>query len=488
MEMSSVYPRKKGLLQRVQEALAGLARCRQVNLHQAYQLKDDKVRVPLEGFPIQLILGDNGRELCLYPEGSMTLNGGSSRTGTYILFDPARFDNQISGFLRLVPNSQLELGRRDPDQQAIFDYPESVADRHLVLKHEGRSVVFRDTSGVGTCIAPLVDEARPSRLHKLRRIREIFGGRIELLPKDEALALIEKVIALQQRDPYRKLDASQRPGGLIELPKNLTPVIVGDLHTQVDNLLVILTQNAFLEGLENGSVCLIIIGDAVHSEVDGEMDKMDSSMLTMDLIFRLKVRFPQQVFYMRGNHDSFSEEIAKDGIPQGLLWSKALRATRGKKYREAMAQFYEHLPYVAMSKHFVTCHAAPPRSRISRTLLVDIRRYPGLIPELINNRMQRPNRPAGYTAGDVKRFRKSLDLAPTTPLIVGHTPWDRTDTLWLNVGGIQDHHVVFSAAPRCVGAFTRVGSRMIPLRYPAEPLLPIINSLEPPESSASRSR
>ena len=485
MDMSTVQPAKKGLLQRLQEALSGLSQCEQVKLRQAYQLTDGKVRVPCEGFPMQLILGDNGKTLHLYPESSLVESGRDALTDTYILFDPECYHCRISGFLRLVPKSRLELGRRDPDQQTIFDYPETVADRHLLIKHEGRSIVFKNTSGAGTCIAPLLREQKPSRLQKLRRIREIFGGPIELLPEDAALELIEQVIELQERDPYRKRDASHRPGGLIELPKKMIPVIIGDLHTQVDNLLVILTQNAFLEGLENGTVCLVIIGDAVHSEVDGEMDEMDSSMLMMDLIFRLKVRFPRQGFYLRGNHDNFSEEISKDGIPQGLLWSKALRNARGKAYRSAMDRFYDQLPYVAMSRNFVTCHAAPPKSRISPSLLVDIRHYPGLIPELINNRIQRPNRPAGYTRGDIKRFRKSLNLAPTTPLIVGHTPWDRTDTLWLNAGGLENHHVVFSASLHWVGVFTQIGNRMIPLRYPAERLLPIINGLDTEEPAAT---
>jgi hypothetical protein len=65
--------------------------------------------------------------------------------------------------------------------------------------------------------------------------------------------------------------------------------------------------------------------------VDGQLREMQSSMLLMDLIFRLKLRFPRQVFYVRGNHDSFSEDIAKDGIPQGLLWAKELGDQRGSR-------------------------------------------------------------------------------------------------------------------------------------------------------------
>jgi hypothetical protein len=219
----------------------------------------------------------------------------------------------------------------------------------------------------------------------------------------------------------------------------------------------------------------VFLGDAVHSEVDGQMEEMDSSMLLMDLIFRLKVRYPGRVFFIRGNHDSFSEDLAKDGIPQGLLWAKALRETRGKAYRKAMQRYYDVLPYVVVSDDFACAHAAPPKTKISPDMLVDLHRYPGLIMELINNRMYRPNRPAGYTKGDFRRFRKAMKLAPETPFIVGHTPLDRSDTLWLNAGGIEHHHILYSASQNYVGVFTRIGGEMLPLRYLAESLLPVVN-------------
>ena len=173
-------------------------------------------------------------------------------------------------------------------------------------------------------------------------------------------------------------------------------------------------------------------------------------MLLMDLIFRLKLHFPEQVFYVRGNHDSFSENIAKDGIPQGLLWAKELSERRGTVYLKAMAEFYGLLPYVVVSSDFVACHAAAPKSKGSLEMLVQIHRYPALISELINNRLYRQNRPQGYNRRDVKRFRRALQVAADTPFIVGHTPIDREGTLWLDVDGIANHHVLFSAHPEPV--------------------------------------
>jgi hypothetical protein len=222
---------------------------------------------------------------------------------------------------------------------------------------------------------------------------------------------------------------------------------------------------------------MLFLGDAVHKEVDGEMEEMESSLLMMDLIFRLKLWFPQQVYYIRGNHDCFTEDVGKDGIPQGLLWDRMVRTTRGDAYKQEMDRFYDLLPYLTLSGDFVACHAAPPKSRVDLHALINARDKPDLLRELTCNRLYAANRPAGYTKGDAKRLRKALDLGVDADLFVGHTPMNRTETLWSEVGGIANHHVVFSGNLPWVGVFTRMNSRFIPLTYRSENLLPLINTL-----------
>ncbi|MCP4150116.1 MAG: metallophosphoesterase, partial [bacterium] len=75
-----------------------------------------------------------------------------------------------------------------------------------------------------------------------------------------------------------------------------------------------------------------------------------------------------------------------------------------------------------------------------------------------------------------KRFRKGMSLEPNFPFIVGHNPITETETLWLNVGKIENHHIVFSAKLHSIGVFTRIGDGMLPLLYKTEPLLEAINA------------
>jgi len=48
----------------------------------------------------------------------------------------------------------------------------------------------------------------------------------------EGAALVREVITLVLTTPGRLPDAEGKPGGLIRFPKNLRPIIIGDLHAE----------------------------------------------------------------------------------------------------------------------------------------------------------------------------------------------------------------------------------------------------------------
>ena len=275
----------------------------------------------------------------MYPEQPLNGNDNDVSTQSYLLFDPDVFYSRISGFYRLKAGDTITLGGSDPVQRAILDLSTKMPARKLSVSNDEGWLKFKShVTNPDSSIAPLLEDKNLKRLvdwrrRKLRRLREIFGNPIELLGNDDALELLQQVNQILVDEPHRPKDQGGMPGGLITLPNDCAAIIVGDLHAKADNLFVVLTQNYFLEALEDGSACLVIIGDAVHPEGESALDEMESSMLIMDLILTLKRRFPDRVFYIRGNHDSYSEEIAKHGIPQGLLWAKALKKQRGKAYQ-----------------------------------------------------------------------------------------------------------------------------------------------------------
>jgi hypothetical protein len=474
----------KGFLRRFRDLVDELGRCENLSLDGAVRLGSKKVRFPGALVPVQIQLGrDGGKRLNLHPELTLKADGSVATTRDYLLYDPDGFCAAVGGFLRLRQGDALVLGRADRPQRRLLKYPKTVADRHLSLKLGGDGLVLKDLSPAhGTCISPLrwrplADRLAACRREKLERLVRLFGGPLEPLPREEAGDLIEAVINLNEREPRQAADVEGHCGGVVALPTAMDVFFIGDLHARVDNLLVVLTQNGFLEGLESGTAALVILGDAVHPDADGAEEYMDSSMLMMDLIFRLKLAFPDRVFYLRGNHDSYSEEISKNGVPQGLLWEQALHEVRGASYARAMSRLYETLPYVALSRLFIACHAGAPTFKISRDMLINIRQYPKLEREITHVRLQKPSSPSGYNRSDVRRLRRRLELDEDTPLIVGHTPLSDADTLWQNAGGIPNHHVLFGAHPHWVGVIALAGGRLLPLRYPAEPLTELFNRI-----------
>jgi predicted phosphodiesterase len=455
--------------------------CETVTLEKSRKLRlsGTPVRIPLQGYPeFSIEMGKQTLYLCPDPAVAGQEEGSPY---DFILFDPERYFSRITHCLRLSPGDTLSIDSKIDYQEHVFSFPREAFRRQLSISHSGDSLVFKDPiSELGTYVA-LIDDAQSStriterRRKALRRILEIFGGPIEPLPADKAAETLIQVNELLRHESGRQQDSLGNPGCLLELAEHMTPIIVGDLHAQIDNLLTILSQNAFMDSLENGTAALIFLGDAVHSEQPGRLEEMESSLLIMDLIFKLKIKYPQQVFFIVGNHDSFQQELMKKGIPQGLLWKKHVIASRGESYKDQLELFYQQSPLLVLSADFIACHAGPTRRKISRQILVDAHEFPDIVHDMTWNRIRTKAFPGGYTPGDVRQFRKGLEVNSEIPFIVGHHPFTQDDTLWLNVGRINQHHIVFSARSDRVAVFTRIDGRMVPQVFPAEALMDWLN-------------
>ena len=472
MTKQSIWQTIRGYFQPAQET---------VHLEQSQRLRlsGKELRIPLNGYPVYRI--EMGKQtLMLSPDPGVAAADNASPCD-FILFDPERYLHGIVHFQRLSPGSTLAIDSKVGYQEQVFSSPRDAFRRHFSVTHNGDSLIFRDPiSELGTYISLTgnpqeIPEPVLQRRAALKRVREIFGGPLEPLSPPEASATLKQVNTLLMNEIGHRKDALGNPGGILELPDNVTPILVGDLHAQLDNLLTILSEHAVLDSLEKGSAALIILGDAVHPEEPGRLDDMESSLLMMDLIFRLKLRFPDNVFFIVGNHDSFLHEIMKQGVPQGLLWEKHVLSSRGEEYKADLELFYQQSPLLVLAKDFIACHAGPARRKVSRQILVDAHQFPDIIHDMTWNRIRTTAFPAGYTRSDVRQFRKGLEVGSDTPFIVGHHPCSIDETLWLNVGQINQHHVVISSRPGRVGVFIGIDGKMVPQIYPVEALTTWLN-------------
>lgn len=450
----------------------------------ALQELNEPSRIPHDGKSLDITIGR--LHLRLSPEIPLGASKKYLRLHkNWILRQPENCSvKTIHGFARIRQGETVVLGRSNNQYADLFGLKKPVAKRHVSISNSrGDLLITPLEREVPIKVVRLDDQDNreqitANRFTAMVQARDLLGGSMARLERKSALALALEVNRIMAREPHRPLDAHGRPGGLLALPTRQTPVLVGDLHGQVNNLLKILTENCLLEALGADKAFLCILGDAVHSEVAQEMENMEGSILMMDLIFSLKRKFPANVFYLRGNHDDFSPELSKNGIPQGLLMKKALKEVRGTAYVEAMQTFYNRLPYLIVSDSFIACHAGPPLSKINRDQLVNIRAYPRLARQLVRNRVKRSHNLAGYGKSDIKALRRIFGAAKSTPVIVGHTPLDPFGSVWQNVGAIKNHHIVYSAHQHGPGFFIRIRDKMVPLSYPAEPLVKLISKMK----------
>ena len=402
----------------------------------------------------------------------------------WLIFSPLPCNvKNVTGFARLKVGESMIVSRENKLFVKLFDIPKNFPQRYVRISNRYGDII----------ITPLVPEytvgilrvedqdnreqVESCRYDALLTIKEIYGETITPLAKPEALARIKEANRIILNDKFALVSDLGKAGGIIRIPNDLTPVIIGDLHGQVDNLLKIITENHLIEWFYANTACLIILGDAVHSEVSGEMEDMESSTLMMDLLLTLKVHFPGNVFYLRGNHDSFAPEVSKNGISQGLLMKQFLLEIRGEEYVQEMQLLYDHLPYIACNDFFYSCHAAPPIKKVTFEELVNIHNNPALCKEITSNRLKRAHYINGYNKKDVRRFRKTLGMAKGTHFIVGHTPLDPFKSYWGNAGNIKNHHILYSGHQEGAQAIMIEEKNLIPLSFPHEPVTKVLEKL-----------
>ena len=438
---------------------------------------NENVQIAWSDQPFQLTLGNVALEF--HPDISVT---GDSNDGNreWIVHSGKAFYDDVPEFVRLVPGETNVLGRVDDFQKAVLNLNKSVAGRHVrIFNQKGVLTIQPLDSDRHTEISAIESPIHVWRARRanLLRLPGVLGHPLDQLDDVEALEVIREVNAILEAEAYRELDDEGNPGGIIEFPEDMTVVVLGDIHARVENLLRVLTEGGLLTSLEQDRACLVFLGDLVHSQEVGELEDMEPSILILDLFSMLKRRFPKNVFYVRGNHESFSSDVGKGGVAQGVLFRKHLKSRRGKTYVGEIETLFNRLAFVVKGESFAGCHGAPVRSRVDRNTLINIQRYPGIQYELVWNRLRQGNRPAGYGKGSVKRFRQTLGLPKHAPVIVAHTPLSSEETVWMNIGGIVGHHLVYSAHVHRLTAMIMRDGHMTPVEFVPERALEFLAEL-----------
>lgn len=161
--------------------------------------------------------------------------------------------------------------------------------------------------------------------------------KLNQLPDHNTLfTLTDEVSSLLEKEPseYRPLDDKGEAGSLIELKKELPVIIVPDIHGRPDFIKNILeyklsdevgfsSSMTVRKALEKQKVYVVCVGDAIHSELTKErwkkiheecekgnftsdlmMEEMEGNIHALSMIMRLKLEFPENFHFIKGNHEN----------------------------------------------------------------------------------------------------------------------------------------------------------------------------------------
>ncbi|MDR1747942.1 MAG: hypothetical protein LBR47_02665, partial [Spirochaetaceae bacterium] len=160
--------------------------------------------------------------------------------------------------------------------------------------------------------------------------------------------------------------------------------------------------------LSDGTARLLCLGDAFHAEsrargrwelsyaefLEGNYtsppmtEEMAENFALMEMILRCKCAFPEQVHFLRGNHENILNEEGDGGHPfrkfaeEGEMVRRFIIRRYGKLFLETYALLEKSFPLCAIGERFIASHAEPARF-YSKEELINTRTHPDVAEGLI---------------------------------------------------------------------------------------------------------
>lgn len=203
---------------------------------------------------------------------------------------------------------------------------------------------------------------------------------------DDAVSVLES-----EDESYRPKNDEGNPGGLLDFSSSTLPVlVVPDIHGRSDMLLKILEfkfdgTKTVLEGLNDNSLLVVCVGDAVHGEMraydrwlksysDWQIDvyagpsmkeEMNENISVWRILMLLKKKFPANFHFLKGNHENVTNECGHGNysfrkfVNEGQMCCDFIRQVYGDVILHLISLWEKKLPVCAVFSSFCVSHAEP---------------------------------------------------------------------------------------------------------------------------------
>ncbi|MHC4599738.1 MAG: metallophosphoesterase [Planctomycetota bacterium] len=228
---------------------------------------------------------------------------------------------------------------------------------------------------------------------------------------DRILDLVDRAVAANWTDPFRH-------GNLIELPPEGDLLFSGDLHGSMENFTLLLR----VADLKNHPGRHLILHEVVHQLQLGQ----DQSFRLLEKTAALKVKFPDRVHVLIGNHELAEiqgREIYKGGICLNLLFDNAIENAYGPhkdRVKDRYLDFLKTMPLaVRTATRIFISHSTPEGRDAGMYSLAFFRRPPEPEDFQPHSLLEKVVWGRDYSPAAADAFAKAVDA---DVFLSGHTP------------------------------------------------------------------
>lgn len=187
--------------------------------------------------------------------------------------------------------------------------------------------------------------------------------------------------------PYAK---NNLPGGIVYLKKNISTIILPDIHSRMDFFINVMLQKnsegvTNLQKIANNELQIVCVGDALHAESRAikrwiaafeeyktgfsDSQNMDEEMKeglgVVEMIMEMKINFPENFHFLKGNHENIANENKEGNFPfrkfclEGTMVEYYVKKFYSKEFFNYYYLYEKSLPLLVVGDNFLISHAEP---------------------------------------------------------------------------------------------------------------------------------